>query len=575
MNLKYNIVSERKPQGERGKPTKIFGNITGLKAGQIKRLENLYRRRIPQEVVVTPELARAITEISLEIRRQVCTLIDRRGNIQFVIVGDSQMVEIPDLSRHRAGGTRLRGLRSVHSHLKGEQLTRDDLVDLALLRFDLMSAIEVSEEGLPGEIFIAHLLPENGAGDLWEKLTPTSVHNLNLDFTELISSLEDEFVRSSKARAVKAGRGAILIMCYDGRQDDPDDYMAELVELSKGSGLSVVDTIIQRRSRPDPKWVLGKGRLSDLVIRAMQLDADILVFEGELRPAQIKTITDFTDLKVIDRTQVILDIFAKRAKSRQGKIQVELAQLNYMLPRLIGKNTAMSRLTGGIGGRGPGETKLEINRRRARDRINKLEKEIKTIGKERGQQRSKRVKKGLPVISVIGYTNAGKSTLLNTLTKSNVDARNMLFATLDPSSRRLRFPRDIEVIITDTVGFIRELPKELLSAFAATLDELKVADLLLHVVDSSDPNYTTRIEAVDRILEELELNEIPKLVVFNKMDLVDEKTLADRTRKYDAVTVSATDSSTLFPLIERMESTMVKIVKGGRSKKPAVLEEYR
>ncbi len=485
------------------------------------------------------------------------------------------MVEIPDLSRHRSGGTRLRGLRSIHTHLKGEELSRDDLVDLALLRFDLMSAIEVNEKGLPGEIFIAHLLPENGSGDLWEKLTPTNVHNLNLDFTELISSLEDEFVRSSKARAVKAGRGAILIMCHDGRREDPDDYMAELIELSEGSGLSVVDTIIQKRTRPDPKWVLGKGRLSDLVIRAMQLDADILVFEGELKPAQIKTITDFTDLKVIDRTQVILDIFAKRAKSRQGKIQVELAQLSYMLPRLIGKNTAMSRLTGGIGGRGPGETKLEINRRRARDKINKLEKEIKAIGKERGQQRSKRVKKGLPVISVIGYTNAGKSTLLNTLTKSNVDARDMLFATLDPSSRRLRFPRDIEVIITDTVGFIRDLPKELLSAFSATLDELKVADLLLHVVDSSDPNYTTRIEVVDSILNDLELNEIQKLVVFNKMDLVDSKTLAERAKKYDAVTVSATDSSTLFPLIERMEDTMVKIVKGGRKNKPTVLEDYR
>jgi GTP-binding protein HflX len=224
----------------------------------------------------------------------------------------------------------------------------------------------------------------------------------------------------------------------------------------------------------------------------------------------------------------------------------------------------MSRLTGGIGGRGPGETKLEINRRRARDRINRLEKELKNIGKERGQQRSRRVKKELPVISIIGYTNAGKSTLLNTLTKSNVDARNMLFATLDPSSRRLRFPREIEVIITDTVGFIRELPKELLAAFSATLDELKIADLLLHVVDSSDPNYDARIEAVDNILTQLELDDIPKLVVFNKMDLVDSETLSDRTRKYDAVTVSAVDSSTLLPLIGRMEGEMLRIVKGGR-----------
>jgi len=519
---------------------------------------------VPPNAVVSPELARAMTELSREIRRQVCTLIDRKGNIQFVIVGDAQMVVIPDLSRHRAGGTRLRGLRSVHTHLKGERLTRDDLVDLALLRFDLIGAVEVKDGGLPGDIFIAHLLPENSTGEVWEKLSPQSVHNLDLDFTELITSLENEFIRSFRAREVKAGEGAILVMLNDGRRDDPDDCMAELIELCKSSGLSVLDTIIQRRNTPDPKWVLGKGRLSDLVIRAMQLGADLVVFDGELKPAQVKTITDYTELKVIDRTQVILDIFAKRAKSRQGKIQVELAQLNYMLPRLIGKNTALSRLTGGIGGRGPGETKLEINRRRARDRINRLEKELEGIGRDRGQQRSRRVKKELPVISIIGYTNAGKSTLLNTLTKSNVDARNMLFATLDPSSRRLRFPRDIEVIITDTVGFIRELPKELLAAFSATLDELKVADLLLHVVDSSDPHYDARIEAVDTILTELKLDDIPKLVVFNKMDLVDPETLTDLKRRYDAVTVSAVDSSTLLPLIGRMETEMLRIVKGGR-----------
>ncbi|MBN1572985.1 MAG: GTPase HflX [Deltaproteobacteria bacterium] len=554
----------RKSQGERGNPTKLYGNITGLKANQVRRLENLYKRRVPPNVVVSPELARAMTELSLETGRQVCILIDRRGNIEFVIVGDAQMVVIPDLSRHRAGGTRLRGLRSVHTHLKGEGLTRDDLVDLALLRFDLIGAVEVKDHGLPGDIFIAHLIPENSTGEVWEKLPPESIHNLNLDFTELIASLENEFIRSFRAKEVKAGEGAILVMCHDGRNDDPDDCMAELIELCKSSGLSVLDTIIQKRNAPDPKWVLGKGRLSDLVIRAMQLGADLVVFDGELKPAQIRTITDYTELKVIDRTQVILDIFAKRAKSRQGKIQVELAQLNYMLPRLIEKNTAMSRLTGGIGGRGPGETKLEINRRRARDRINRLEKELEGIGRDRGQQRSKRVKKELPVISIIGYTNAGKSTLLNTLTKSNVDARNMLFATLDPSSRRLRFPRDIEVIITDTVGFIRELPKELLAAFSATLDELKVADLLLHVVDSSDSHYIARIEAVDAILTELGLDDIPKLVVFNKMDLVDPDTLLSRTRGYNAVTASAVDSSTLLPLIGRMEGEMVRIMKGGR-----------
>jgi GTP-binding protein HflX len=273
-------------------------------------------------------------------------------------------------------------------------------------------------------------------------------------------------------------------------------------------------------------------------------------------------------MRIIDRTQVILDIFARRAVTRQGKIQVELAQLKYLLPRLITKNTAMSRLTGGIGGRGPGETKLEINRRHARDRIHRLEREIKQIGRERGQQRSQRMKRGLPIISIIGYTNAGKSTLLNTLTKSNVDARDMLFATLDPSSRRLRFPRDFEVIITDTVGFIRNLPKDLVTAFSATLDELKNADLLVHVVDASDPRYPSRIEAVEKILGDLGLSEIPVLMVFNKVDLVGEITVAQMRERHDGVFISAVDSSTLMPLIDRLERQMLVVLEHDQAAVP-------
>jgi GTP-binding protein HflX len=470
------------------------------------------------------------------------------------------MIVIPDLSRYRAGGTRFRGLRLIHTHLRGEPLTRDDLVDLALLKFDLICALEVGERGLPGELYIAHLLPENGQGNIWTELPPTTVHDLDIDFSELIYSLEEEFAKSFRSRRVKAGQGAILIGCYDDRSIDAEDSITELKELCTSSELSVLDTIIQKRNNPDPKWVVGKGKLSDIVIRAMQLDADLLVFDGELKPAQVNSITDFTELKVIDRTQVILDIFARRAKSRQGKIQVELAQMNYLLPRLITKNTAMSRLTGGIGGRGPGETKLEINRRRVRDRINRLNKEIKDIEKERGQQRARRVKKDLPVISIIGYTNAGKSTLLNTLTKARVDTRDMLFATLDPSSRRLRFPRDIEVIVTDTVGFIRDLPKEQVAAFSATLDELKIADLLLHVVDASDPNFDARISAVNGILEDLGLVDTKVLLAFNKMDLAGEEITKGRALKYSAVPICAMDSATLIPLIERLEEEMLLVL---------------
>ncbi|MBN1881859.1 MAG: GTPase HflX [Deltaproteobacteria bacterium] len=551
---------------------KVYGNTTGLKSNQIKRLENLYRRKIPTDRIVNPEFARALTEMSLEIKRQIGAIIDRRGAVQFVVVGDHAMIVIPDLSRHRAGGTRFRGLRLIHTHLKGEPLSRDDLTDLVLLRFDLVAAVGVEADGLPGDVFVAHLLPENGDGDVWTEWEPESIHDLDEDFDELISSLEEEFARTFRARKVKKGEGAILIGCYADSYANPEDSMAELKELCVTSGLSVVDTVMQKRSKIDPKWVLGQGKLKNVVIRAMQRDADLLVFDGELKPAQVDSITDFTELKVIDRTQVILDIFARRAKSRQGKIQVELAQLNYMLPRLVKKNTAMSRLTGGIGGRGPGETKLEINRRRVRDRINRLEKEIHGLERERGQQRALRVRKELPIISIIGYTNAGKSTLLNTLTKSNVDARNMLFATLDPSSRRLRFPREIEVIVTDTVGFIRDLPKELMAAFSATLDELKIADLLLHVVDVSDPLFLDRIGAVNEILKELDLLDILLLLAFNKMDKIDITEAKSRAEKHDAVLISAVDNKTLAPLISRLEEEMTLVIERERNEDTIPLE---
>lgn len=298
---------------------------------------------------------------------------------------------------------------------------------------------------------------------------------------------------------------------------------------------------------------MGTGKLEELTIYAMQQGATLIVFDQELNPSQMRSITDQIEFRIIDRTQLILDIFAQRAISREGKIQVELAQLKYLLPRLIFKNTAMSRLTGGIGGRGPGETKLEINRRRVRDRITRLEKALENVKKQRRQQRSRRSKRGLPVISIIGYTNAGKSTLLNTLTNSGVIAENRLFATLDPSSRRLKFPRDTEVIITDTVGFIRDLPKELRVAFRATLEELENADLLLHVIDASNPACTRQMASVCQLLEEMGLERIPVLNLLNKKDRVDADTISRLVSDTNGIAISATQAETLHPLIEKME----------------------
>jgi len=298
---------------------------------------------------------------------------------------------------------------------------------------------------------------------------------------------------------------------------------------------------------------MGKGKLSDTVIRALQMDANMLVFDHELSASQMSSLTDFTEMKVIDRTQVILDIFARNARTREAKIQVELAQLKYRLPRLTKQDSGLSRLTGGIGGTGPGETKLEIDRRRIRERITRLEKELKDAEKARGQRRNRRNKRGIPVISIVGYTNAGKSTLLNALTRSAVVSEDRLFATLDTKSARLRFPQDTEALITDTVGFIRALPKELFAAFRATLDELQDADILLHVIDVANPAFEEQIAAVEKILAELELTEKPTLRAFNKTDLLaDDKTLPALCRRFQAIAVSALDPGTFSPLLNRL-----------------------
>lgn len=533
--------------------------MSGLRSGQLKQIEQLYRRKIPADRIITHELARYLTELSRDINRQIGILIGRSGEIHYVIVGDHKQIMIPDLDAWRASYSRLKGLRLIHTHLSGEPLTMDDLTDLALLRLDLVCALSVEMDGLPGKAFVAHLIPENPEGAYWLLLDPVHPSQLNLDFTSFIQALEDEITKKQRTRKVDSTNRAILIRVETNPLEDPENSFAELKELARSCGVEVFDSISQVRMQVDPKFLMGKGRLSDVVIRALQIGANLLIFDHELTPAQIRSITDFTELKVIDRTQLILDIFAQRAHSRDGKIQVELAQLRYLLPRLAEKNTAMSRLTGGIGGRGPGETKLEINRRRVREKIHRLEQDIKKIQKGRNQRRGIRDRTGLPVISIVGYTNAGKSTLLNALTKSSVITEDRLFATLDPKSSRLRFPRDTEAVITDTVGFIKDLPKDLFAAFRATLEELHEADILLHVIDASNPDFEMHIKAVEKILEELDLGNKPTIRVFNKEDLLsDKELLKNLCRRLKAIPISALKPKTLPPLLEKMEAVIRK-----------------
>ncbi|MDH4027822.1 MAG: GTPase HflX, partial [Nitrospirota bacterium] len=337
---------------------------------------------------------------------------------------------------------------------------------------------------------------------------------------------------------------------------EQEDSIEELKELAAASEVVVVDTVLQSLKQINPKYLIGSGKIKDLVINAMNKGATILVFDQDLNPSQSKSISDLTELKVIDRSQLILDIFARRAHSRDGKVQVELAQLRYRLPRLSGKGTEMSRLMGGIGGRGPGEMKLEVDRRRVRDRITLLEKQLKSLGLARKQRKARRSEQGIPIISIIGYTNAGKSTLLNSLTRSSTFVEDKMFATLDTASRRLRFPKERDVIITDTVGFIRDLPKDLFEAFRATLEELEDADLLLHVVDISNPRFEQQINSVEKILSDLELSEKPVLLAFNKEDMADRDIVEAVCRRYHAISFSALRPETFNNLLKAMEKKL-------------------
>jgi len=511
-----------------------------LKPNQIRRIEHIYRRKIPPQKVITPEIARLLSELSNEIRRQIGILVGRRGSVEFVIVGDQKGITIPDLSRYRSGILRLRGLRLIHTHLQGEALTGEDLTDLAFLRLDMMVALNVEGRGSSGLVHSAHLLPDNPGKKVWEIDQPTSVNQLDVDFLKWIQSIEDEFQRGQRSIPLKGiTEKAILISVSRENRESLVNSMEELKDLAASSGVFVVDSIVQRPQNISPTTLMGEGKLKELLVKCMQLGVDLIIFDQNLTPGQMASISDLTELRVLDRTQLILDIFAQRAHTLDGKIQVELAQLKYLLPRLARKTLALSRLTGGIGGRGPGETKLEIDRRRVADRIHLLEKEIEKLGRRREQRRSRRSKTGIPILSIVGYTNAGKSTLFNLLTRSQFQVEDNLFSTLDTATRRLKFPKIHKVAITDTVGFIKDLPKDLMGAFRPTFDELRESDLLIHLIDISHPRFPEHIESVEKILMELKLDHIPRIRVFNKEDKLSRQEGEAICQKHGGICISA------------------------------------
>jgi GTP-binding protein HflX len=575
--------------------------LRGLAPAEKQQIERLVRRRLPPSKIVSNDLARELAALSQALNRRLGLLIDRAGRVEAISVGDAINVEVPRQPSAPSGRMRFCTLRFITTRFVDEELPPDELSPLALHRLDALAVIHVQPNGEPGRVRVAHLLPapepsrrskKRGSkkqeetrargqwvprppavsrreeeakvqdiaedGERYRLLPPRPASLLDDDFLELIRALEQEFDRhfDRTKRADRVGR-AILVHVTTGSRAQAEESMDELAELAASSDLEVVERVVQRRPRFDPRTMVGAGKLRDLIIHALRLQADFIVVDQNLTPAQARNIAEATDIKVIDRSQLILDLFARRARTREGKVQVELAQLKYLLPRLMSRGeNGLSRLEGGVGGRGPGEQKLEIDRRRVRDRIRALEKQLVAERRRREQRRSRRRERRVPVVSLVGYTNAGKSTLLNLLTRSEVFVEAKMFATLDPTSRRLRLPREREIVLNDTVGFIRDLPKDLVAAFRATLEEIEDSDLVLHVVDISHPGYNAQIAAVQRILTDLEYDRIPQLLVLNKVDRLSRDERLERLGPLEGMSISALKRQGIQELLQRVDSML-------------------
>ncbi len=482
-------------------------------------------------------------------------LIDRRGKVEYVIAGDRKEIVIPALKRVREGSGRLRGVRLVHTHLDNEPLSRDDLNDLVMLRLDMMTAVGMGLDGSAMNFYTATVNPDPGQNEPWTLHDPVPISSMNLHIVDTVTALEKEFSRRD-ARKIETGElSALLVHISTLSKEETGARISELKELARTEGVIATD-VVSFRGDGGVKSLVGEERLKQLVIKAMSIGADMILFDQELSPSQSKYIGSVTDKPLMDRTQLILRIFGRRAHTADGKLRVEMARLKYLLPRIGAKDDALSRIRGGIGMRGPGETAMEVSRRRIKERVKVILGKLKKLESGRTQRRNLRKRTGVAQVAIIGYTNAGKSTLLNAITKSSAKVEDKLFATLDPTSRRVRFPRDVDLVISDTVGFIRALPEHLLDAFRSTLEELNDADLLIHLVDISSTGFRMEIETVESILGQLGLSTIPRLIVLNKVDKADPETAENESNRYGAPLISASERIGL-------ESLVIKIIEVG------------
>ena len=465
------------------------------------------------------------------------------------------------LGRSRESTFRLRGYRLIHTHLKNPEFSQTDLVTLLNERLDMIGLLEVKQEGAPGRFQLGYILPPNPEDKKWEITNFNDLGRVDLYCDELIDDIEIDLQKGYYEHGgARDKEGVLLVGFTTTYRSEAEESINELKSLAMSANKAVLDTTIQVRKKIDPRYLIGKGKINEVILTAKHLGAEKIIFDVELSPAQVKAISDETNLEVQDRTQLILEIFAKHAITSEGKLQVKLAQLKYNLPRLVGQGVDLSQLGGGIGTRGPGEMKLEEQRRTFRKQIDLLEKQIDNLSKRREHTRKKRYDTGIPTVTFIGYTNVGKSTLFNALTKSGVIVKNKLFSTLNPTTRKMRLPSGRQILVTDTVGFISELPKELVGAFRATLEELGGSSLLLHVADANDPMVEERIESVEKILELTGYDHVPQQMVFNKSDKAPLPVATRLGRAYNAPVISAKDKANLPDVIELLENILDDLV---------------
>lgn len=544
---------------------KVYGNIQGLKSSQIKQLQRLYDQRQEGSRVVTPEFASSLAAISTEIRQPVCSYINRRGHIVRVAVGTPEKTQIPPQELPRHSAERLSGIHCVATQFKSVAPDEAALVAMVRQRLDALVVLNVADSttDIIKQVYLAHPVPEKDTP--WVVSPPLSLDDIaQQDFDELVHEWESEFSQSdygtSLSQEIVSDSDKVLLVGLktdDISQQRFQDGLEELARLVETAGGTVLDTVQQKRSRPHPQTVVGQGKAEEIALLAHKCGANLIVFDRDISPSQARNLENQIGIRVVDRTEVILDIFAQRAQSQAGKLQVELAQLEYMLPRLRGRGQEMSRLGAGIGTRGPGETKLETERRTIQRKIAQLQQEVNQLQSHRARIRQQRQEQQVPNIALVGYTNAGKSTLLNVLTHAEVYTADQLFATLDPTTRKLVItdPQTQErrtVLLTDTVGFIHELPPPLMDAFRATLEEVTQANALLHVVDLSHPAWESHIRSVEEVLAEMPALAGPALITFNKVDRVDSETLALAQQEYpQAVFISATQRLGLETLRQR------------------------